>query len=290
MAESFGVEGRGFVSTTRWGRSRGTSVQNHLPQRRGPPLPWTPRPASGAEAAAPTRRWRVLEGNAPGQTPRSLVRGQYVRLPRRGPASPGLSTTEDLRRPPPRTIESWRWAGVPFLRPSRQGPCDHGRSRRSVEFQGPRPACCSARPITSPTPTCWSSALGAHDGRDGEPSRPSSPARPSSAIPWTSTWTSSGSLGTATEAYERLLGDAIEGNAARFAPGRTPSETAWTIVQPLPGSPGPGLPLPRGGSWGAAGRPTASWQQHRRWHKPGADRSRRRCGCPISTPRRRRCQ
>jgi glucose-6-phosphate 1-dehydrogenase len=68
------------------------------------------------------------------------------------------------------------------------------------------------------------------------------------------------------EAYERLIGDAIDGNALRFA-RQDAVETAWKIVQPLLDNPGPVYPYPRG-SWGPpeADRVVA---QHRRWHNPG---------------------
>jgi glucose-6-phosphate 1-dehydrogenase len=68
------------------------------------------------------------------------------------------------------------------------------------------------------------------------------------------------------EAYERLLADAIEGNAARFA-RQDAVETAWQIVQPLLDHPGPVYPYPRG-SWGP---PEADHvvAHHRRWHNPG---------------------
>ena len=69
------------------------------------------------------------------------------------------------------------------------------------------------------------------------------------------------------EAYERLIGDAIEGNSIRFA-RQDAVETAWKIVQPLLDHPGSVYPYPRG-SWGPpeADRVVA---QHRRWHNPGA--------------------
>ncbi|GAC1364870.1 MAG: hypothetical protein NVSMB32_07810 [Actinomycetota bacterium] len=54
--------------------------------------------------------------------------------------------------------------------------------------------------------------------------------------------------GTRHEAYERLLGDAIDGNASRFA-RQDSGEAAWEIVQPLLDHPGQLHVYPRG-SWG----------------------------------------
>jgi glucose-6-phosphate 1-dehydrogenase len=45
-------------------------------------------------------------------------------------------------------------------------------------------------------------------------------------------------LGARQEAYERLLGDALQGNPARFA-RQDSVEHAWRVVQPLLDYPGP---------------------------------------------------
>ena len=55
-------------------------------------------------------------------------------------------------------------------------------------------------------------------------------------------------LGARRGAYERLLGDALDGNPVRFA-RQDGVEAAWRIVQPLIDAPGLVDTYPRG-SWG----------------------------------------
>lgn len=55
-------------------------------------------------------------------------------------------------------------------------------------------------------------------------------------------------LGSRREAYERLLGDALDGNPARFA-REDGVEAAWRVVQPLLDEPGPIRRYPRD-TWG----------------------------------------
>jgi glucose-6-phosphate 1-dehydrogenase len=57
-------------------------------------------------------------------------------------------------------------------------------------------------------------------------------------------------FGSRPEAYERLLGDAIEGNPAHFARDDG-VETAWKVAQPLLDHSGAVHAYPRG-SWGPA--------------------------------------
>ncbi len=70
-------------------------------------------------------------------------------------------------------------------------------------------------------------------------------------------------FGARAEAYERLLGDALEGNPARFA-REDGVEHAWRVVQPLLDHPGPVLPYPQG-SWGP---PEADRLVGDHWHQP----------------------
>ena len=58
-------------------------------------------------------------------------------------------------------------------------------------------------------------------------------------------------LGTAPEPYERLLGDAIYGDASLFTREDSVEET-WRIVQPLLDAPPPVETYAKG-SWGPAG-------------------------------------
>jgi len=242
MAESFGVEGRGkFYEEA--GAIRDV-VQNHLLQVVGflamePPL------GTYAEAVR-DEQVKVFRAIAP-LDPAKLVRGQfrgYCQEPGVAPDSQ-VETFAALRL----EIDSWRWEGVPFFiragknlpvtatevrvvlrRPPLQQPVHHHanyvRFRLSPELQ---------------------IALGARVKQPGEKM-----------------------VGVGTElsfvhradcdemdAYERLLGDAMDGDQTLFA-REDAVEAAWAIVDPVLGGVTPVLPYePK--SWGpdAAKRLTA---------------------------------
>ncbi len=77
-------------------------------------------------------------------------------------------------------------------------------------------------------------------------------------------------LGPRREAYERLLGDALDGNPARYA-REDGVEAAWRVVQPLLDEPGPIRRYPRD-TWGppAADELIAGYGG---WHDPDVDPS-----------------
>jgi glucose-6-phosphate 1-dehydrogenase len=73
-------------------------------------------------------------------------------------------------------------------------------------------------------------------------------------------------LGARQEAYERLLHDAIEGDARRFA--RVDGvEHAWRVVQPALDDPGPVRAYGRG-SWGPSEADRLIRDKGDRWHPP----------------------
>jgi glucose-6-phosphate 1-dehydrogenase len=76
-------------------------------------------------------------------------------------------------------------------------------------------------------------------------------------------------FGARQQAYQRLLGDALEGNPARFA-RQDGVENAWRVIQPLLDQPGPVHSYPRG-SWGPAKAETMM-AGHGGWHDPAAGR------------------
>ncbi len=72
-------------------------------------------------------------------------------------------------------------------------------------------------------------------------------------------------FGARQEAYQRLLGDALVGNPARFA-RQDGVEHAWRVIQPLLDHPGPVHRYERG-SWGPAEAETVV-AGHGGWHDP----------------------
>ncbi|HWD72022.1 MAG TPA: glucose-6-phosphate dehydrogenase [Actinomycetota bacterium] len=256
MAESFGVEGRGSFYD-KVGAIRDV-VQNHLLNVVAL-LAMDPPSSSGAEAMR-DEKVRVLKAMHP-SSPRHLVRGQYVGYLDEPGVVPG-STTETfaaLRL----DIESWRWAGVPFYVRAGKGLATTALEA-VVEFQTP-PRMLFSSTDHRPHPNLMVFRLGAHDGVTVS-LQAKQPGEALISHPVELDVDFERVFGHRHEAYERLIGDAIEGNALRFA-RQDAVETAWRIVQPLLDHPGPVYPYPRG-SWGPpeADRVVA---QHRRWHNPG---------------------
>jgi glucose-6-phosphate 1-dehydrogenase len=256
MAESFGVEGRGSFYD-KVGAIRDV-VQNHLLNVVAL-LAMDPPSSSGVEAMR-DEKVRVLKAMHPA-SPRHLVRGQYVGyLDEPGVARDSTTETFAALR---LDIESWRWAGVPFY--VRAGKALATTALEAVvEFQAP-PRMLFSSTDHQPHPNLMVFRLGAHDGVTVS-LQAKQPGEALISHPVELDVDFERVFGHRHEAYERLIGDAIEGNAARFA-RQDAVETAWRIVQPLLDHPGPVYPYPRG-SWGPpeADRVVA---QHRQWHNPG---------------------
>jgi glucose-6-phosphate 1-dehydrogenase len=238
MAESFGVEGRGsFYDSVGCIRD---VVQNHLLNvvallAMEPPL------GTGAEALR-DEKVRVLKAMRPAN-PRQLVRGRYEGYLAEPGVAPG-STTETfaaLRL----DIESWRWAGVPFY--VRAGKALATTSLEAiVEFTAP-PRLLFTSTDHRPHSNLLRFRLGAHDGVTLR-LQAKAPGEELVSQPVNLDVNFEQVFGVRHEAYERLLFDALEGNAARFA-RQDAVETAWEIMQPLLDQPGPIHVYPRG-SWG----------------------------------------
>lgn len=257
MAESFGVEGRGrFYEEV--GAIRDV-VQNHMLQVVGF-LAMEP-PAGGGSDALRNEQAKVLRSIRP-LTPRRLVRGQFVGY--RNEDGVASDSTVETFAAVEVQIDSWRWAGVPFYiragkglpvtttevvvalkRPPQDvfherdlGPANHFRFRLSPEVI---------------------IALGARAKMPGEPMlgeaielsvRHQAPAE--------------------MEPYERLIGDAIAGDATLFA-REDAVEAAWAVVDPVLDSATPVHTYPRG-SWGP-GEADRIIERHGGWHNPGAGKA-----------------
>jgi glucose-6-phosphate 1-dehydrogenase len=237
MAESFGVKGRGaFYEET--GAIRDV-IQNHLLQLTAI-LAMDPPLGDDVEAVRDEKA-RVLKAMAP-VDPAKIVRGQFRGyLAEKGVAADSKVETYaalEIR------IRNWRWAGVPFF--IRAGKCmatDAVEVR--VQFKLPPHDVYRERPPTPEYfrfrvgPGASTLALGVHVRRPGETTvdraiellASEEPAHP--VLP-----------------YERLLGDAMRGDANLFA--REDSvEAQWRVVEPaltMTDAPQPYEP----GTWGPA--------------------------------------
>lgn len=238
LAEDFGVKGRGsFYEET--GVIRDV-VQNHLLQVIGY-LAMEP-PSSAAPDGLRSEQAKVLRSLRP-LDPAEVVLGQfrgYRAEPGVAPDS-GVATFAALRL----WCDSWRWDGVPFH--IRTGKCVAKTvTEVMVEFHRPPPVVFKeATPLRgnhvrfrlSPR---MAIAIGASTKRPGEgmvgdPVELSVMAEP-------------GGRGARLGDYERLLGDAMQGDATLFA-REDVVEAAWQVVEPLLRRPVPAIEY-EPGSWG----------------------------------------
>jgi glucose-6-phosphate 1-dehydrogenase len=233
MAEAFGVEGRGaFYDET--GAIRDV-IQNHMLQVVGF-LAMEP-PTSTYHESIRDERVKVFRMMRPLDAAR-LVRGQF-RGYRKEPGVKPDSQVETFGAVE-LFVDSWRWDGVPFL--IRAGKC-LPVTATEVIVRLKRP------PLTRLPPGTGNHvrfrlgpelaiAIGAQVKRPGATfaTDPSELALTHEAA------------GDEVDAYERLLGDAMEGDAILFA-RQDGVESAWRVVEPILGTATP-LHDYEPGTWG----------------------------------------
>jgi glucose-6-phosphate 1-dehydrogenase len=241
MAEDFGVTGRGkFYDET--GVIRDV-IQNHLLQIVS--YLAMEAPSSTYAEAIRDEQAKVLRTVRPIR-PEDTVHGQF----RGYRAEPGVASdsTRGTYAAARLHVDSWRWQGVPFI--VRAGKClAKTATEVFVEFRGAPPVV-----FPEPVPTIGNYirfrlsphvaiALGARAKRPGE----GMTGRPVELL--VTDQAPQGSDGR-MDAYERLLGDAMQGDATLFA-RQDVVEAAWAIVQPVLDAPVQPLEY-EPGSWGPA--------------------------------------
>ena len=257
MAESFGVEGRGAfyeeVGTIR------DVVQNHLLQVIA--LLTMDAPAGRDPAALRAEKLRLFRAMRP-LDPAQVVRGQFrgYRDEKGVAADSQVETSVALRL----HIDTWRWAGVPFcIRAGKRMPI----TATEVMVNLKCPPLAVFDDISPETSNYFRIRLGpevviaigtrakrAGEQMRGEPVVLIARHEPrSEELP-----------------YERLLGDAIRGDAALFTSDEA-IEAAWSVVEPVLGNAEP-VHEYESGTWGpaearriVAGAPG--------WHNPGPEQS-----------------
>ncbi len=237
MAEQFGVNGRGrFYETV--GALRDV-VQNHLLQVVS--LLAMEPPVSEDADALRDEHTKVLRATRIVDTSR-VVRGQYVGY--RG--EDGVAPDSDVETfvAVELAIDNWRWAGVPFLiRTGKSLPLT--ATEAVITFQAP-PRALFAGPMEQPEPNRFRFRLGPDEFVRVElQSKVPGEEMVSRTVPLDVDG-HQGPLGA--PAYERLLGDVIEGDARLFARQDTVEES-WRVVQPLLDDPPPVVPY-EPGTWG----------------------------------------
>ncbi len=255
MAEQFGVEGRGsFYDGV--GAVRDV-VQNHLLQVLAM-LAMEP-PLSDDADALRNEKVRVLR-SIPQIEPGHVVRGQYRGyLDEPGVAAGSTVETYIALRV---HLDSWRWAGVPFFIRAGKALATTG-TEAVVELREPPRMLFTSPNGVRPQPNLLRFRLGSRDGVTFTV-QAKHPGDQPETCPIHLNVDFASALGHRPQAYERLLLDAIDGDARRFA--REDSvEQAWRIVAPILDLPDRPAPYDRG-SWGPpeADRVVAG----DRWHQP----------------------
>ncbi len=257
LAEDFGVEGRGaFYETAGCLRD---VIQNHLFQivallAMEPPA-YRGFEAAHGETADILRAMRPLVRE-------NVVRGQYAGYRN----EPGVAKDSDvetfcaLRL----FIDSWRWDGVPwYLRSGKY--IGTTAAEVIVRLKAPPQRMFADSPVSdstanylrfrlSPNSTIALAARVKRTGKDfvgDQRELDLVDEQPRGDAP-----------------YERLLGDAMEGNAALFT-REDAVEAAWSVVDPVLSNHSPSIPYERG-SWGPS-EADELIRRDGRWHNPGSD-------------------
>jgi glucose-6-phosphate 1-dehydrogenase len=223
MAEDFGVQGRGFFYDE-VGAIRDV-VQNHLFQVLSY-LAMEPPVCTGCESVR-DERVKVLKA-IPALDPEDVVRGQFRGYRSEKGVAPGstVETYSALRL----EIHNWRWDGVPFfIRTGKNLPVT--ATEVLVKLRRP-PAIYSTHPTPNDfrfrvTPdmviAIGTMVMDPGDALTGRQTELIASYHPSA---------------DEMDAYERLLGEAIKGDATLFA-REDYVEEAWRIVDPLLAAPPP---------------------------------------------------
>lgn len=239
QAETFGVEGRGrFYETV--GALRDV-FQNHLLQVIA--LLAMEPPVSADEAALRDERVRLWRQVRPIDAA-EVVRGQYRGYTDEKGVDPGsdVETFVALRM----EIESWRWAGVPWLvRTGKHLPVS--ALEATVTFKAPPRLLFAGSHAQRPRPNRLRFRLGSGDGATLQ-LQAKAPGEDlvSRAVDLQVDYESV--FGGRQEPYQRLLEDAMNGEHRRF--GRSDGvDEQWRIVQPVLDQP-PETGLYHRGTWG----------------------------------------
>jgi glucose-6-phosphate 1-dehydrogenase len=241
MAESFGVKGRGRLYEE-IGVIRDV-IQNHLLQIVS--YLAMEAPSSTYAEAIRDEQAKVLKSVRP-LSAEALVLGQYAgyRDEPEVAKDSSIPTYAALRL----HVDSWRWEGVPFYVRAGKGLAKTV-TEVSLELRRAPPVVFSEEPPAvgnvvrfrlSPEVVIAIGARAKRPGErmEGEPVELSVVEQPEQG--------KDGRMG----AYERLLGDAMEGDATLFA-REDVVEAAWAIVDPVLGEAAGASPYPAG-SWGPA--------------------------------------
>jgi glucose-6-phosphate 1-dehydrogenase len=258
LAEKFGVEGRGsFYDSV--GAIRDV-VQNHMLQVVAL-LAMEPPIGSDADHLR-DETTKVLAAMQPIDCAH-LVRGQYAGYLDEAGVKPD-STTETFAAMR-LDIDSWRWADVPFY--VRTGKALGTSAVEAViELRQPPRLLFTGRDSCTPEPNILRFRLGSRDGvtmtvQAKEPGEQTITRAIDLSVDFDT------ALGHRDEAYERLLADALAGDARRFSRVDTVEEE-WRIVQPALEDAADEVHTYDRGTWGPAAAEAVFDKGGDRWHPP----------------------
>ena len=232
MAESFGIEGAAS-STTRPGAIRDV-VQNHLLQVVGFLAMEPPRTCTGNRCGT---RWCTCSGPSR-RSSRDVVRGQFIGYRQEPGVAPHsqVETFAAVRL----QVSSWRWDGVPFLiRSGKSMPVT--ATEVTVKLRRP-----PLRKLTRRDANTFRFRL----GPDMKLSLSARVKKPGQELVGMTVELAAVNQPSADEAdaYERLLTDAMNGDATLFV-RQDAVEAAWAVVEPVLDDVTP-LQFYEPGSWG----------------------------------------
>ena len=239
MSETIGVEGRGsFYDGV--GAIRDV-LQNHLLQV---VALLAMEPPAGSDAQfLQDEKAKVMAAMRPIDHAQ-LVRGQYVGYR----DEPGVAEGSDVETFAAARIEidSWRWAGVPWYVRVGKGLAT-AATEAVVEFHSPPRLLFDEAGGPPPGRNLVRFRLGKRDGVTfALQAKTPGPHLDSQEVDVSVDFAAA--LGERSEAYERLLGDAMAGSPRRFARQDVVEQT-WRVVQPALDRPGAVHPYFRG-TWG----------------------------------------
>jgi glucose-6-phosphate 1-dehydrogenase len=241
MSETIGVEGRGaFYDGV--GAIRDV-LQNHLLQV---VALLAMEPPAGPDAHfLQDEKAKVMAAMKP-VDPANLVRGQYVGY--RDEPGVAKDSSVETYAAVQLVIDSWRWAGVPWYVRVGKG-LSSASTEAVVEFHSPPRMLFDEEGGPPPGRNLVRLRLGKRDGVTFTlQAKTPGPHLDSQDVDVSVDFAAA--LGERSEAYERLLADALAGSARRFARQDVVEQT-WRVIQPALDNPGPVHPYFRG-SWGPA--------------------------------------
>jgi glucose-6-phosphate 1-dehydrogenase len=157
-------------------------------------------------------------------------------------------------------VENWRWSGVPFfIRAGKSLP----ERVTEIRIMFKRPPRLAFAERFAPEPDQWILRIDPSPGMNFRIQAKQPGKQDTQLVDLDLLFAAE--LGEAPEPYERLLSDAMQGNASLFTREDSVEET-WRIVQPLLEAPGDPERY-RQGTWGPAGA-SKLVAGYPRWHEP----------------------